>query len=144
MNTTLSKLLLALLVIASLTLYIGCKDDSEDTPPAPPPTAMQLLTADWDATANSLVPVGLDEMKFFLNADSTYRQYLRAGGTDLNEEGTWTAAADSIHWHATLLDNQPVNILYANAYDLQQSNSVLAVSYMFDDGPHQISFTKIP
>ncbi len=143
MNTPLSKLLLALLVSASLALYIGCKDNEEDTPP-PPPTPMQLLTATWDATANSLAPVGLDEMKFFLRADSTYRQYLRAAGTDLNEEGTWTASGDSIRWHATLLDNQPVNVLYSNGYDLRENNSILDVRYLFEDGLYLVNFTKVP
>ncbi|MBI5060322.1 hypothetical protein HZB60_11150 [candidate division KSB1 bacterium] len=145
MNRKLWMILLAVSMVGAL-FFVGCKEDDEETPAPPDP-----IFANWNATNSSLQAIGLDEFRLLLtdnSPDDTYQNYQRLGTLESRETGSWTkvnagTGLDSLRFHATVLDDQPVNEVYSYWYELVNNNSQLNIRVPTEEGPFLIvSMTK--
>src|SRR5512140_1561911 len=95
------EILMSALVVGILILA-GCADNSTNNNnpgPGTPP-----IVGTWNGTAGTIAPLGVDEMKYFFNSDSTYQWYRRTGTTQLREYGSYRLVTDSIRFHVTRED----------------------------------------
>lgn len=138
------NLLLLILGISALVAFVGCKNDDEETPPDP-------IFANWNCTNSSLQQLGVDEFRLLLadgSPDDTYQNYQRLGTIESRETGTFSKVSggsglDSLRFHATQLDGQPVNEIYSYWYELVNNGSQLNVRVPTEEGPFLIvTFTK--
>jgi hypothetical protein len=135
------------LILAGLAItlfaFVGCKEDDEETPPAPPP-----IVAHWDAANPSVY--GATELEYFINQDNTYRAFgvFPAPVGDLDERGTYTLInPDSCRFLIQTVNGQPPQgeNLYSVTYTLSNSNNDLHLTYRDDQGdPFTVNFVKVP
>lgn len=109
------------------------------------------LVAKWVATPLSLQPLFVDSMNYYLRNDvtSSYLWRTYAGGTHIDEIGTYTSSADSIFFHGTTRDGQVVDLNYSRRYALSGANTVLTLHVMGEvrpnvDSLYTVTFNKFP
>ncbi len=100
---------------------------------------MPALVGTWKAAAVSLVPLGIDSMRYIFELDSDYTMVQWVTSTDIPEAGDYlnltTVTVDSIRFHVTSYDGNPEDSLYTREYAMPTATALdIEVYGVTEDG----------
>lgn len=110
--------------------------------------ALPAIVDYWDATDNTLAPLGIDSMTYTFHLNLTYEwlQWFDLLDTQIRESGTYTVDGDSLRFHATLRDGQNINEIYARWHHFTTNNAMVTI-HVFNDVDNiyvPVQFTRVP
>jgi hypothetical protein len=101
------------------------------------------LVGSWYADQTQITDsLGLDSMRYVFALDLGYTATQWAAGTDIVESGTYVAHTDSIHFHETSYDGNPVDENYVRIYALSNHDSTMVTEVLGGTELYTITFRK--